>query len=100
KGEYNNHAWFAGNKRMMDENKIVLSNRLASKSAQLQEDAKTVIYFADNKNVQAVIAVADKIKDTSAVAIQSLQQRGIEVYMLTGDNEHTAVAVAKRVGVN
>ena len=61
--------------------------------------AETAVYFADSKNVLAVIAIADKIKETSIGAIQSLLQSGIEVYMLTGDNEHTAAAVARQVGI-
>lgn len=99
KAAYNQQSYFAGNKRLMDENNIIVSNQLAAKAAQLQEDANTVIFFADDKNVLAVIAIADKIKATSAAAIQSLQQSGIEVYMLTGDNAHTAAAVARKVGI-
>lgn len=100
KAAYNQQAYFAGNKRLMDENNIIISNHLAAKAGQLQEEANTVIFFADDKNVLAVIAIADKIKATSAAAIQSLQQSGIEVYMLTGDNAHTAAAVARKVGIN
>jgi len=100
KAAYNQQTYFAGNKSLMDENNIILNNHLAAKALQLQEDANTVIFFADDKNVLTVIAIADKIKDTSAAAIQSLQQSGIEVFMLTGDNAHTAAAVAKKVGIN
>ena len=97
--KYNNQLFFIGNKRLMAENKIFISDHLSSKAAQLQEDAKTVIYFSDDKNIYAVIAIADKIKETSAAAIKTLQQSGIEVYMLTGDNEHTAAAIARNVGI-
>jgi Cu2+-exporting ATPase len=58
-----------------------------------------VIYFAANKKLLAVIAIADKIKATSKEAIEALQRDGIEVYMLTGDNAHTAAAVAQQVGI-
>src|SRR6266567_2787990 len=72
---------------------------LQAKAAQLQENAKTVVYFSDDKNVYAVIAIADKIKEKSAAAIKKLQQSGIEVYMLTSDNRHTAASIARNVGI-
>ncbi|MEO7765790.1 MAG: HAD-IC family P-type ATPase, partial [Ferruginibacter sp.] len=62
-------------------------------------DAKTVIYFADEKQALAVVAIADKIKETSVEAVKHLQAAGIEVYMLTGDNQATAKAIALQVGI-
>ena len=58
-----------------------------------------MVYFTDERSVLAVIAIADKIKPTSRAAVESLQKKGIEVYMLTGDNEQTAKAVARQVGL-
>jgi P-type Cu2+ transporter len=58
-----------------------------------------VIWFAAGNSVLAIIAIADKIKETSRTAIETLQRNGIEVYMLTGDNKHTAAAVARKVGI-
>jgi Cu2+-exporting ATPase len=83
----------------MDENEIEVSSDTAAKASKLQAEAKTVVYFANEVSVLAVIAIADKIKATSKAAIQSLQQKGIEVYMLTGDNEQTAKAVSDQVGI-
>lgn len=99
KAKYNNQLFFIGNKRLMDENKILISNALSAKASRLQEDAKTVVYFSDDKNVHAVIGIADKIKETSTEAIKKLQQNGIEIYMLTGDNENTAAAIARSIGI-
>ena len=65
----------------------------------LQAERKTVVYFANGQAVLAVLAIADKIKDTSKDAILSLQDKHIDVYMLTGDNEETAKAVAEQVGL-
>lgn len=64
-----------------------------------QNEAKTVILFADDHRFLAAFAIADKIKDSSKEAIAKLQQRGINIIMLTGDNPQTAAAVAKQVGV-
>ncbi|NSL85620.1 copper-translocating P-type ATPase [Chitinophaga sp. Mgbs1] len=99
KGSYGQHHWFVGNKKLMTENGIVPDAITNAKASQLQDEAKTVIYFARDKKVVAVIAIADKIKDTSAAAVAALQRQGIEVYMLTGDNQQTAAAVAGKVGI-
>ena len=64
-----------------------------------QEEAKTVVCFARNNELIAILAIADKVKDTSAKAINQLQTMGIEVYMLTGDHTQTAKAVAQKVGL-
>ncbi|HWV65785.1 heavy metal translocating P-type ATPase [Chitinophaga sp.] len=98
-GTYNGQSYFVGNKRLLDENHITINSRLAAEAANLQEEAKTVIYFAGAKELLAIIAIADKIKETSRQAIHALQRDGIAVYMLTGDNQHTAAAVAREVGI-
>ncbi|MET3877333.1 heavy metal translocating P-type ATPase [Chitinophaga sp. OAE865] len=98
-GIYNGQSYFVGNKRLLEENNIVADSGMAAQAAGLQEEAKTVIYFADTKKLLAIIAIADKIKETSRQAIHTLQQDGIAVYMLTGDNLHTAAAVAREVGI-
>ncbi|MCF6404838.1 heavy metal translocating P-type ATPase [Chitinophaga filiformis] len=99
KGDHNSQTYFVGNKRLLDENGITVNSHLATQAAKLQEEAKTVIYFANAKALLAIVAIADKIKETSRQAIQALQRSGIEVYMLTGDNQHTAAAVAREVGI-
>ena len=99
KGTKSDKVYFVGNRKLIDEHNIKLSDKLIELSSRLQNDAKTVVYFADQNRVVAVIAIADKIKATSKNAIESLQRKGIEVYMLTGDNEQTAKAVANQVGL-
>ena len=91
--------FFGGNWQLMKENGIELSKSLQEKAAKWQAEAKTVVYFSDSRNVKAIFAIADKIKPTSAKAITELHRLGIEVYMLTGDNRHTAEAVAKQTGI-
>jgi P-type Cu2+ transporter len=92
-------TYYVGNRKLIEENKISISQHLAQMASKLQQQAKTVIYFSNNEKVLSVIAIADKIKDTSKAAIELLERRGIEVYMLTGDNEQTAKAVAEEVGL-
>jgi Cu2+-exporting ATPase len=66
-------------------------------AAKMESQGKTVVFFMDDTAVLAVIAIADKIKETSKEAISSMKQKGIEVYMLTGDNEKTAKGVADKL---
>jgi P-type Cu2+ transporter len=99
RGEIDSKRYFVGNRKLVDENGIKISAHIEDLSTKLQSAAKTVVYFFEDQKVLAVIAIADKIKDTSKAAIDSLQKKGIDVYMLTGDNEQTANAVAKQVGL-
>ena len=99
KGSIQNTSYFAGNRQLMNENGIEIPHEILSEADQLQSEAKTAVYFASEKKVLAIIGIADKIKPTSQAAIATLQRNGIEVYMLTGDNQHTAQAVAAQVGL-
>ncbi len=99
KGVLDQKIYYIGNRKLLHENHITLSIELSELASRLQSEAKTVVYFSDNLNALAVIAIADKIKSTSKAAISSLQKKGIDVYMLTGDNEQTAKAVASQVGI-
>lgn len=92
--------YFVGNKKMVEENNITVTTDVNANATRLQSEAKTVVYFTNQQKVLAVIAIADKIKASSKAAIESLQGMGIDVYMLTGDNEQTAKAVAAHVGLN
>jgi len=92
--------YFVGNESLMKANHIKISSFAKSLLTKWQGEAKTAILFANRHEVLAVIAIADKIKATSKPAIQSLQQSGIDVYMLTGDNKQTAAEVAKQVGLS
>jgi P-type Cu2+ transporter len=95
----NNTTYLVGNVKLMEENGISISEALRFTANQLQEEAKTVVYFSNQSTALALIAIADSIKATSRAAIQSLHDKGIEVYMLTGDNEQTAKTVARQVGL-
>ncbi len=93
------NSYFVGNKALLQKYNLQLSADEEASSAALEQKAKTVVYFADQNRVLLLIAIADKIKVSSAAAIQLLQKQKIDIYMLTGDNPHTAGAVAKQVGI-
>ena len=91
-------ACLAGNARMMDERGVDVS-AAAESAARMADDGKTVLYFAHAGRLAGVIAVADVVKPTSAAAIAELGRMGIDTVMLTGDNERTAAAIQRQVGV-
>lgn len=91
--------YWAGSHKLLSETGTQIAETLKKAAKELQDQAKTVIYFADEDNVLAIVAIADKLKDGSASAVGELLKRGIAVYMLTGDNSQTASAVAAQVGI-
>jgi Cu+-exporting ATPase len=88
-----------GNKRMFEARGIRLGS-LESEVARLQSEAKTAMLVAIDNEAAGVIAVADTIKDSSKDAIADLHKMGLQVAMITGDNQKTAEAIAKQVGVD
>ena len=92
--------YFAGNEQLMTEQHITIDKYIKHEAMKLASGFKTMVWFANDKQVLAAIAIADKIKETSKEAIRQLQTAGIEVHMLTGDNEFTAQQIAKEVGVD
>ncbi len=87
-----------GNEKLMKQRDIDISDYI-EKAQGLASEAKTPMYFAVNSSLVAVIAVADPIKTDSIDAIKRLQNNGIRVVMLTGDNRSTAKAVAEKAGI-
>jgi len=96
---YDNQQYLVGNAALLAEKGVPLNKLMDEKISRLQQEAKTVVSFAADNRVVAIIAIADKVKAASREAIQTLQRQGIEVYMVTGDNRHTAAAIAKEVGL-
>jgi Cu2+-exporting ATPase len=96
---YQGNSYYVGNQSLLVSRNVNVPYELIQQAKQLQNQAKTVIFFANQHEVLAIVAIADPVKATSQKAVEALQQRGIEVYMLTGDNSQTAAAVAKQVGV-
>ncbi|HEM4990666.1 TPA: heavy metal translocating P-type ATPase [Streptococcus suis] len=89
---------YLGNERLIREQGIDVSKGCAVAET-FAHQAKTPVFLASQQELLAVIAIADKVKGTSRQAVQALQTMGLEVVMLTGDNEKTAKAIAKDVGI-
>jgi len=99
KANHNNETYFVGNKKLLAENNISIAEQLQKQADEWGKQSKTVIWFADSKQALSVIAISDKIKETSIQAIKEMQEIGIDLYMLTGDNEATAKAIAQQTGI-
>lgn len=97
-GILNGQTLLFGNEALMSQHNISIAEA-KEQAEQLASAAKTPMYFAIDTQLQAIMAVADPIKDDSAEAIKRLQKKGIHVVMLTGDNQATARAVANKVGI-
>lgn len=91
--------YFVGNLKLLSVHRITPDTEMREQADAWSIEGKTVVYFADEKRVLALIAIADQIKIHSEEAIRRMQEEGVEVYMLTGDNTITARAVAGSVGV-
>jgi Cu+-exporting ATPase len=89
---------YLGTKKLMGERNIAVDQVEASISS-LEDQGKTAMLMAVNGKIEAIIAVADTVKEGSREAILDLQNMGIEVYMITGDNQRTANAIASKVGI-
>ena len=92
------HPFLGGNRAMMEEAGVELG-AFGEKAEELAAQGKTPLYFADEKRVLGLIAVADTPKPTSAAAVAAFRQLGLDVVMLTGDNQRTADAIGKELGV-
>ncbi|MEI7424144.1 MAG: heavy metal translocating P-type ATPase [Prolixibacteraceae bacterium] len=99
RAKYDGKMVLVGNKRLMEEFPGKVSEELENRVTGWETEANTVVYYTVGENLMAIISIADKIKESSAGAIKDLQRKGIEVYMLTGDNLQTARAVASNVGI-
>ncbi|GMN08094.1 MAG: copper-translocating P-type ATPase [Winogradskyella sp.] len=99
KANHNNETYFVGNKKLLAENKITIGEQLQLQADEWGKQSKTVIWFANSKQALSVVAISDKIKETSVAAIKEMQDMGIDLYMLTGDNEATAKAIAQQTGI-
>jgi P-type Cu2+ transporter len=93
-------TYFIGNRKLMEENGIALDEELSALAELWQKEAMTLSFFADSNRVLSVTAISDELKESSVEAIRQLHDIGIEVHMLTGDNEQSAKVTSKKAGID
>ena len=100
KAELNGVEVLAGNLALMEANDVDVPDEAVGKYHELESLSKTIIFLAQDKSVKGILSLSDKIKSNSKRAIDELHKMGVETYMLTGDNESTALNVAREVGID
>lgn len=100
KAELNGNEVLAGNLSLMETFDVDVSKEAVDRYHELESLSKTIIFLAENKVVKGILSLSDKIKPTSKRAIDELHNMDVETYMLTGDNESTALNVAREVGID
>jgi P-type Cu2+ transporter len=98
--EYRGIQYIVGNEDLMINLAVPLTGADKQTVMDLQQQAKTVLFFAEGKEIRAIIALSDQIKSTSPGAVEKLIRMGMEVHLLTGDNEGTAQAMAAKAGIS
>ncbi len=89
-----------GNKKFMEENKVVIKKLTIKKLEKLENEGKTAMLFSLNNELMGIIAVADTLKENSKKAIETLHKLGKKTAIITGDNKRVGEAIAKQVGIN
>ena len=89
-----------GNRKMAEDNQIAVIETVDTKLSEFEKEGKTAVLVAIDNTLSGIIAISDTIKDNAKDVVQALKAKGIEVIMLTGDNERTANAVASKLGIN
>lgn len=95
----NNKVYYFGNIKLLEKNKLKTEN-IITQIQQLEDQGKTVMVLSDDKKVIGIIAVADTIRESAVTAVKKLNEMKIESYLITGDNQRTAKAIAKQAGIN
>jgi len=98
-GDVNGQSFYVGTRKLMDQKNIKYEENIDG-IHKLEEEGNTVMLFANENNLLGIISVADTIKETSKKAIETFKKENIKVYMITGDNERTAKAIAIKVGID
>jgi Cu+-exporting ATPase len=97
---YVSHKILIGNRKLMEENNIRVTATIDSNLKDLENQGKTAVLVAIDNKLAGIIGIADTIKENAKEAIDALKSMGIEVVMLTGDNQRTANAVASKLGID
>jgi len=99
KGKVNGKAVLLGKQKFIEDNGITLLEELKKNSGELQERAETIIWIAVDGQTAGILGISDPIKKTTPDAIRALRKMGLKIVMLTGDNQKTARAIAKELGI-
>ncbi|KIC63062.1 heavy metal translocating P-type ATPase [Chryseobacterium taiwanense] len=99
KGNINGETVYLGNESLLTSHQISIPENLKQKAIEIQSKAHTISYLAQGNETLGFISFTDKIKESSKKAVQQLLDEGVDVIMMTGDNEHTAKAVAEELGI-
>jgi P-type Cu+ transporter len=97
---YSNHTILIGNRKLMEEYDMPITENIDFKLAELEDKGKTATLVSIDNKLSGIIAIADTIKDNAVDAINSLKSMGIQVIMLTGDNQRTANAIGSKLGID
>lgn len=100
KAKVNNEMYYVGSPNLFEELHSTIERSIKENIARMQTEGKTVMVLGTKKEILSLIAVADEMRETSKEVINKLNHIGIETVMLTGDNERTAKAIGKQVGVS
>ena len=97
---YSNHTIMIGNRKMMEDNQIAVTESMDTKLSVFEKEGKTAVLVSIDNTLSGIIAISDTIKENAKGAIKALKSKGIEVIMLTGDNKRTANAVASQLNID
>ena len=100
RGSIGGKLYMAGNLRLLRENGVDVGEELIERAQAFAREAKTMVWFADEKRAIALLAVSDRVKETSATAVARLKEMGLDVCIPTGDNAATAAAIARQTGID
>ncbi len=98
-GMYGGVRYFAGSRAILQEQGIKIPTELEAKADGWMENGATTVWFAGGGKALAVLAVSDRLKDTSVAAVQQMHKAGLDIWMLTGDNEASARHIAAQAGI-
>lgn len=100
KVSYRGEVYWVGSHKLLKDFSSSLSDVLAEMMVQYESDGNSIVYFGREDEVLAIIAIADQIKSTSVEAVKELKRQGIDIYMLTGDGQRTALSVSGKLGID
>ena len=99
KVSYEGHTYWVGSHKLLKDFSATVNDVMAEMLVRYESDGNGIIYFGCENELLAIIAVSDPIKATSAEAVKELKRQGIDICMLTGDGQRTALAVSSRLGI-